>query len=60
MVKIVALELKIAVRDDISAANMTAIRRPRTPAGINSFTSLIKAILVHPYLQSWKLSDDIE
>ena len=44
-------ELKIDVRDDIRAANMTANISPLTPAGNNSFTSLAKAILVQPDLK---------
>ena len=49
--KIVDEELKIDVREDIKAANMTANMRPRTPEGNNSFTSLTKARFVHPDLQ---------
>lgn len=50
MVKIVDDELKIEVRDDISAANMTANIRPRRPAGKSSFTNFTKAMLVQPDL----------
>ena len=49
-VNIVALELKIALRDDIKAANITAISKPRTPVGIRLLTNLMKAMFVHPYL----------
>ena len=54
IVKIVDEELKIDVREDIKAANMTANMRPRTPEGNNSFTSLTKARFVHPDLQKKK------
>ena len=40
MVKMVELELKMEVREDMRAASMTASMRPRTPTGIFSFTSL--------------------
>ena len=39
MVKMVELELKMEVREDMRAASMTASMRPRTPTGIFSFTS---------------------
>ena len=51
MVKMVELELKMDVREDIRAASMTANMRPRTPTGIFSLTSLMKARLVQPALE---------
>ena len=62
MVKMVEEELKMEVRDDIKAANITAIMAPRMPTytmimivimimtitGINSVTSFTKAMFVHP------------
>ena len=50
MVKMAELELKIEVRDDISAASITASINPRRPSGIVSLTSLMNAMLVHPDL----------
>ena len=49
--KIVELELKMELREDMSAAIMTASMTPRTPAGKSSFTSLTKAKLVQPPLK---------
>ena len=45
----VALELKMAVREDMRAANMTAIKSPLRPLGNSSLTSRIKATLEQPY-----------
>ena len=39
------------LREDMSAAIMTASMTPRTPAGKSSFTSLTKAKLVQPPLK---------
>ena len=49
--KIVELELKMELREDMSAAIMTASMTPRTPAGKSSFTSLTKAKLVQYVLK---------
>jgi hypothetical protein len=49
-VKIVEEELKIEVREDMRAANMTASIIPLAPVGINSVTSLTNAMLVQPLL----------
>jgi hypothetical protein len=49
--KMVEAELKMEVREDIRAANMTANMRPRRPTGINSFTNKMKALLLHPNLK---------
>ena len=54
-VNMVALELKMAVSDDIRAASMTAMRSPLRPFGINSLTSRINATLVQPY-SDWQTS----
>ena len=54
-VNMVALELKMAVSDDIRAASMTAMRSPLRPSGINSLTSRINATLVQPY-SDWQTS----
>ena len=51
MVKIVDEELKIEVKDDIKAANITANIRPRTPTGSKLFTNFTKAIFVQPDLK---------
>jgi hypothetical protein len=40
MVKRVAEELKMEVREDMMAESMTAISRPLSPTGSNSSTSL--------------------
>ena len=50
-VKMVELELKMEVREDMRAASMTASIRPLTPTGIFSFTSLTKARFVQPALE---------
>ena len=54
-VKMVALELKMAVNEDMRAANITAIKSPLRPSGISSLTSRIKATLVQPY-SDWQTS----
>ena len=51
MVKIVDEELKIDVKDDIKAANITANIRPRTPTGSKLFTNFTNAIFVQPDLK---------
>ncbi len=51
MVKMVEEELKMEVREDMRAASITASMRPRSPVGIFSFTSMMKARLVHPDLE---------
>ena len=50
MVKMVEDELKIDVKEDISAAIMTASISPRSPAGIFSLTNIMNAIFVQPDL----------
>ena len=45
-------ELKMEVSEDMSAASMTASISPRRPVGIFSFTSMMKARLVHPDLDN--------
>ena len=49
-VKMVEVELKIELRDEVRAANITDIINPRRPLGTYSVTNLTKAKLVHPYL----------
>ena len=51
MVKMVEEELKMEVREDMRAASITASMSPRSPVGIFSFTSMMKARLVHPDLE---------
>ena len=51
MVKMVELELKMEVSEDMRAASMTASISPRRPTGIFSLTSLTKARLVQPALE---------
>jgi hypothetical protein len=53
MVKMVEAELKMEVKEDISAANMTANISPRRPTGIISFTNLMKAKFVQPDLHNF-------
>ena len=50
-VKMVELELNMELRDDISAAIMTASIMPLTPAGNSSLTSFTKAKFVQPLLK---------
>ena len=50
MVKMVEEELKMEVREDMSAASITASIMPRAPTGISSVTSFTKAMLVQPLL----------
>ena len=50
-VKMVELELKMELKDDISAAIMTASIMPLTPAGNSSLTSFTKAKFVQPLLK---------
>ena len=51
-VKRVAPELKVEVRELISAANITAISIPRSPAGIKRSTKVGYAILEQAILES--------
>ena len=48
----VELELKIELRDDVSAANITDMMNPRKPLGTYSITSFTKAKFVHPELDN--------
>ena len=51
MVKMVELELKMEVSEDMRAASITASIKPLAPTGIFSFTSMMKATLVQPFLE---------
>ena len=59
-VKMVALELKMELNEDISAANITDIISPRTPSGSNSVTNFIKAKFVHPDLRNIPPKKELE
>ena len=48
IVKMVELELKMEVKEDIKAANITAIINPLIPSGIKFMTKLINAELLQP------------
>ena len=50
IVKIVDDELKIEVKEDMRAANITANISPLAPFGISSVTNLTNATLVQPCL----------
>ncbi len=54
MVKSVEAEEKIDEREDMRAESRTASISPRTPSGISSITSTIKAMLEHPDLHREK------
>ncbi len=61
MVKMVDEELKIELSEDMRAASMTANMRPRRPSGMSSLTSMMKAKLVHPFLDAkWQKSEKID
>ena len=51
----VELELKMELRDDVRAANITDIINPRNPLGTYSVTNFMNAKFVHPYLSSERL-----
>ena len=51
-VKMVELELKIELRDDVRAANITDMMNPRKPLGTYSITNFTKAKFVHPELDN--------
>ena len=51
----VELELKMEVKEDIRAANITASIKPRTPDGSNSLTNLTNAKFVQPALKIRKI-----
>ena len=46
----VELELKMELRDDVSAASITDMMKPFKPLGTYSVTSFTKAKFVQPYL----------
>ena len=49
-VKIVELELKMELKDEVSAASITDMIKPFNPLGTYSVTSFTKAKFVQPYL----------
>ena len=53
-------ELKIDVNEDMSAANITASIRPRTPTGKSSLTSFTKATFVQPALGKEKNQSNLK
>ena len=53
--KLVELELKMELRDDVRAASITDMINPRNPLGTYSVTNFMNAKFVHPYLNSERL-----